>query len=130
MQRMAKRGAIIRKLAAVETLGSASVICTDKTGTLTQNEMTVREVYAGGARYTVTGTGYDPKGEVLGGDGKPVQHPSGPLGDLLATLALCNNAILQMRDDAWRVQSDPTERALLTHAANGGATPYFVPSSN
>ena len=65
MQRMAKRGAIVRKLAAVETLGAATVICSDKTGTLTQNEMTVREVYAGGARYTVTGTGYDPKGEIL-----------------------------------------------------------------
>ena len=65
MQRMAKNGAIIRKLAAVETLGAATVICTDKTGTLTQNEMTVREVYAGGARYSVTGSGYDPAGAVL-----------------------------------------------------------------
>ena len=65
MQRMAKNGAIIRKLAAVETLGAATVICTDKTGTLTQNEMTVREVYADGARYSVTGGGYDPRGAVL-----------------------------------------------------------------
>src|SRR5258708_3716938 len=130
MQRMAKRGAIIRKLAAVETLGSASVICTDKTGTLTQNEMTVREVYAGGQRYTVTGAGYDPKGEVVGSDGAAVQHPGGPLGDLLASVALCNNAILQLRDGTWRVQGDPTEGALLTLAAKGGVTREFVASSN
>jgi Ca2+-transporting ATPase len=130
MQRMAKRGAIIRKLAAVETLGSASVICTDKTGTLTQNEMTVREVYAGGERYTVSGTGYDPKGEVLGADGNALQNPKGPLGDLLASVALCNNAILQLRDGAWRVQGDPTEGALLTLAAKGGVSREFVASSN
>ncbi|MGH7436781.1 MAG: cation-translocating P-type ATPase, partial [Polyangiaceae bacterium] len=130
MQRMAKRGAIIRKLAAVETLGSASVICTDKTGTLTQNEMTVREVYAGGERFTVSGTGYDPRGEVTGADGSALQNPKGPLGDLLASVSLCNNAILQMRDGAWRVQGDPTEGALLTLAAKGGVSREFVASSN
>src|SRR5271157_5932781 len=73
MQRMARRGAIVRKLAAVETLGAATVICTDKTGTLTQNEMTVREVYAGGDRYHVTGTGYDPKGELRAAGGQRVE---------------------------------------------------------
>ena len=130
MQRMAKRGAFIRKLAAVETLGSASVICTDKTGTLTQNEMTVREVYAGGKRYTVSGTGYDPKGEVLAEDGRAMQNPDGPLGDLLASVALCNNAVLQMRDGTWRVQGDPTEGALLTLAAKGGVSRELVASSN
>jgi Ca2+-transporting ATPase len=130
MQRMAKRGAIIRKLAAVETLGSASVICTDKTGTLTQNEMTVREIYAGGEAFTVTGTGYDPKGELLSSDGRRVEQPTGPLGDLLATVALCNNAVLQVRDGAWRVQGDPTEGALLTLAAKGGVSRELVASSN
>jgi Ca2+-transporting ATPase len=130
MQRMAKRGAIIRKLAAVETLGSATVICTDKTGTLTQNEMTVREVYAGGERYKVTGTGYDPKGEVVASDGRAVSHATGPLDDLLASVALCNNAVLQMRDGAWRVQGDPTEGALLTLAAKGGVTRELVTSSH
>jgi len=130
MQRMAKRGAIIRKLAAVETLGSATVICTDKTGTLTQNEMTVREVYAGGARFKVTGTGYDPEGHLLGADGGRVASLSGPLRDLLASVSLCNNALLQMRDGVWRVQGDPTEGALLTLAAKGGVSRELVVSSN
>jgi Ca2+-transporting ATPase len=130
MQRMAKRGAIIRKLAAVETLGSATVICTDKTGTLTQNEMTVREVYAGGARFHVTGTGYDPRGDLVAAEGRRVEAPSGPLRDLLASVALCNNALLQMRGGVWRVQGDPTEGALLTLAAKGGVSRELVVSSN
>jgi Ca2+-transporting ATPase len=130
MQRMAKRGAIIRKLAAVETLGAATVICTDKTGTLTQNEMTVRVVYAGGQRYHVTGTGYDPRGSILDTIDQRVETPEGPLRDLLATVALCNNAVLQKIDDAWRVQGDPTEGALLTLAAKGGLPRESIVSSN
>ncbi|HLK41281.1 MAG TPA: cation-transporting P-type ATPase [Polyangiaceae bacterium] len=130
MQRMAARGAIVRKLAAVETLGAATVICTDKTGTLTQNEMTVREVYAGGALYRVTGNGYDPSGAILDGAGTPLAAPSPPLRDLLATIALCNNATLQMRDGAWRVVGDPTEGALLTLAAKGGLSREAVVSSH
>jgi Ca2+-transporting ATPase len=130
MQRMARRGALIRKLAAVETLGSATVICTDKTGTLTQNEMTVREVYAGVCRYAVTGSGYDPKGDFIDDRGRRVDAASGPLRDLLSTVALCNNALLQMRNGAWRVQGDPTEGALLTLAAKGGVSRELVVSSN
>jgi len=129
MQRMAKRGAIIRKLAAVETLGAASVICSDKTGTLTQNEMTVREVYAGDTRYTVTGTGYDPAGAVVDPSGKPVGEPARPLAHLLATVALCNNASLQRRDGAWTVVGDPTEGALLTLAEKGGVRRDAIVSS-
>jgi Ca2+-transporting ATPase len=121
MQRMAKRGAIIRKLAAVETLGSATVICTDKTGTLTQNEMTVREIYAGSASYNVTGTGYDPHGEILGLDGKATDASSSEgLRNLLATMSLANTASLEKKDGSWRVVGDPTEGALLTLAAKGG----------
>ena len=121
MQRMAKKGAIIRKLAAVETLGSATVICTDKTGTLTQNEMTVREIYAGGASYSVTGTGYDPKGDILDLDRKVIEASgSEALRSLLATIALANTAQLEKKEGAWLVVGDPTEGALLTLAAKGG----------
>jgi Ca2+-transporting ATPase len=119
MQRMAKRGAIIRKLAAVETLGAATVICTDKTGTLTQNEMTVREVYASEVTYDVTGTGYDPKGEIKNPGGAAVTEPGATLKKLLGTVALCNNATLEKKDGAWKVVGDPTEGALLTLAAKG-----------
>ena len=131
MTRMAKRGAIIRKLAAVETLGAATVICSDKTGTLTQNEMTVREVYAGGVTYSVTGQGYDPRGEIIDPrDGKEVEKPPPTLEHLLATVALCNNADLSRKDDgAWKVTGDPTEGALLTLAAKGGVPRESVSSS-
>ncbi len=131
MQRMAKRGAIIRKLAAVETLGAATVICSDKTGTLTQNEMTVREVYAGGTGYTVTGTGYDPKGELVGAGGKTVDavaHPA--LRELLATIALANTAELEKKDGLWTIVGDPTEGALLTLAAKGGLPKESVAPSH
>ena len=120
MQRMAKRGAIIRKLAAVETLGAATVICSDKTGTLTQNEMTVRKVYAGDEAYTATGTGYDPKGDILDAAGKVVEQVPLPLRDLLATAALANNAQLEKKDGIYKIIGDPTEGALLTLAAKGG----------
>jgi Ca2+-transporting ATPase len=137
VQRMAKLGAIVRKLAAVETLGAATVICTDKTGTLTQNQMTVREVYAGGARFKVTGTGYEPSGAIQDDAGRPIASP--PPKDLrllLATAALCNNATLHQEPaDApgparWRVRGDPTEGALLTLAAKGGVSRESVKSSH
>jgi Ca2+-transporting ATPase len=130
MQRMAKRGAIVRKLAAVETLGAATVICTDKTGTLTQNQMTVREVYAGGERFEVTGSGYDPRGEILDEQGRNTTSQLPPLRHLLATAALCNNATLKQDAGRWRVVGDPTEGALLTLAAKGGVPRESVVSSH
>ena len=121
MQRMAKRNAIVRKLAAVETLGSANVICSDKTGTLTKNEMTVRVVMTASGRADLTGTGYEPKGELLAG-GKPL-----PLGAhcteverALAVGFLANNATLSERDGQWVVIGDPTEGALKAAALKIG----------
>lgn len=130
MQRMAKRGAIIRKLAAVETLGAATVICTDKTGTLTQNQMTVRQVHAGTMRYTVTGVGYDPRGDLLDEKGRRVETPGRALGDLLATVSLANSAALECRAGNWSVRGDPTEGALLTLAAKAGVSHEQIASSH
>ena len=120
MQRMARRGALVRKLAAVETLGSATVICSDKTGTLTQNAMSVREVFAGGTTYAVDGAGYEPTGTWTDAGGAPVTAFDGPLRQLLATAALCNDARLVQTDAGFRVVGDPTEGALLALAARAG----------
>jgi len=132
MQRMAKRGAVVRKLLAVETLGAASVICTDKTGTLTQNQMTVRLVYASRNRYRVTGEGYDPRGHLLSAEGEPLETLPPTLDYLLATAALCTNARLEVDVDGdsrqWKVLCDPTEGALLTLAAKGGRAKESVAS--
>jgi Ca2+-transporting ATPase len=130
MQRMARRGAILRKLAAVETLGAATVIGTDKTGTLTRNEMTVVEMVAGGTRYTVTGVGYNPRGDVVDTENRRIEPSHGPIRDLLATIALCNNATLEQVAGVWRAIGDPTEAALLTVAAKAGVSREEVTSSH
>lgn len=121
MQRMVKRNAIIKKLHAVETLGSVTVICSDKTGTLTQNQMTVAKVFAGDKLYDVSGRGYAPEGQFTQ-DGQPVNVPSEQnLSLLLQGAILCNDATLQQKDDgAWSIIGDPTEGALAVAAHKGG----------
>lgn len=131
MQRMAKRGAIVRKLSAVETLGAATVICSDKTGTLTQNEMTVREIFAGRTSYTVTGTGYAPVGDIRDRDDQPVVCTERPaLEELLSTITLASSASLEEVEGGYRVIGDPTEGALLTLAAKGGLPKESVAPSH
>jgi len=119
--RMARRGALVRKLAAVETLGSTSVICTDKTGTLTVGEMTVRALYVAGQSYTVTGEGYAPEGEVRFA-GKKAEAPHiMPLHELATILLGCNNAHLVKKEGRWQTVGDPTEGALLVAGAKVGS---------
>ncbi len=120
-QRMARRHALVKRLSAVETLGCTSVICTDKTGTLTQNEMTVSDLWLAGRRIAVTGVGYAPEGQLLEG-GQPVSE-SGDIVQLLRAAALCNNArLLPPNGDGprWTILGDPTEAALLVAARKAG----------
>lgn len=120
VRRMAGRHAIIRKLPAVETLGGTTIICSDKTGTLTQNQMTVKAVRAGGDRFEVGGSGYAPEGEFRC-DGSEIDPAGYPV--LLETLKaglLCNDARLVREDGLWRIEGDPTEAALLVCAHKVG----------
>ena len=128
VQRMARRNALVRRLAAVEALGSVSVICSDKTGTLTKDEMTVREIFVAGKRLSVSGTGYEPTG-CFAQNGAPVK-PEGAMADLLRAAALASDASLLRPDSdgqdgmasslAWRIKGDPTEGALVVAAAKAG----------
>ena len=114
VNRMARRHAIIRKLPAVEALGSATVICSDKTGTLTENQMTVQAIYAGGKHYSVSGSGYSPKGDIETEfeDGLP-----SVLEQCLIAGVLCNDSQLKQTGENWSVVGDPTEGALIAAAA-------------
>ena len=120
VSRMAKRKAIIRKLPAVETLGSTTVICSDKTGTLTQNEMTVQEIYTTTGSYSVDGSGYNPAGKIraLGGDASGIDSKA--LHECLVCGVLCNDSLLSENEGRWGIDGDPTEGALMVAAAKAG----------
>ena len=121
VRRMVRRNALVRRLPIVETLGSTSVICSDKTGTLTRNEMTVRQIYAGDRVFELTGAGYDPTGQILGEpDGA---EPPETVRALLRAVALASDARLVTRDGRWQVEGDPTEGALIVAARKGGLHP-------
>jgi Ca2+-transporting ATPase len=124
--RMARRRAIIRKLPAVETLGSTTVICSDKTGTLTQNQMTVRHLVVGESVFDVAGNGYEPVGRIsLHGQALSPSEDGGVSECLLAGLA-CNDSALVQKEGRWDAQGDPTEVALVVAAHKAGLTPEFV----
>ncbi len=113
VRRMAKSHVLMRRLSSVETLGCISVICVDKTGTLTKNEMVVTHFWIGGKQFDVTGNGYEPKG-----DFQPPQDPA--LLFALKVAVLCNNAQLDQVDGIWKITGDPTEAALLVAAGKAG----------
>ncbi len=127
VQRMARERAIVKKLSSVETLGSASVICSDKTGTLTRNEMTVTTVVTGSGEVNVTGTGYRPEGDVVIdgrrlGDGDADAAVADEVRFVLAGGSLANDAVLRDDGGEWTVQGDPTEAAFLVAEAKLGVT--------
>ncbi len=129
VQRMAKRSAIIRRLPAVEALGSVTVICTDKTGTLTRNEMTVQRVLTAAKVFEVSGTGYAPHGGFsIDGKETAIAEHNETL-DLLRAGLLCNDAALRESDAAWHIAGDPTEGALITLAMKAGLDPVFEQES-
>lgn len=118
--RMAQRSAIVRKLPAVETLGSTTVICSDKTGTLTKNEMTVKQIFDGEKVYEISGSGYDPTGEVLE-EGHPVEAAADPkLAMLFRIGLLCNESHVLEEEGVYRVDGDPTEGALIVSGLKVG----------
>lgn len=120
VQRMANRNAIIRKLPSVETLGAVSVICSDKTGTLTRNEMTAKLIVTDGRHYDIEGEGYNPEGNILNENGKADISQSDPLKKLLQASWVCNEAEIRKDDGKWKLVGEPTEGALKTLGFKGG----------
>ncbi len=128
VSRMAHRHAIIRKLPAVETLGSTTVVCSDKTGTLTQNQMTVTVIYAGGGAYAVSGVGYVPQGDITPEDNAPDTSENKALEELLVAGMLCNDSVLRKTGEAYAVEGDPTEGALIVSAMKAGLSENVLKS--
>jgi Ca2+-transporting ATPase len=126
VSRMAKRRAIIRKLPAVETLGSTSVICSDKTGTLTENQMTVQLIYAGGAQFTVSGVGYDAPGEIQVNDSACNIQAHPVLKECLVSGLLCNDSQLVSKEKKLSVNGDPTEGCLFVSARKAGLDEHRI----
>jgi magnesium-transporting ATPase (P-type) len=126
VQRMAERKAVIRRLPAVETLGATSVICSDKTGTLTRNEMTARRVVAGGHTVLVTGSGYDPAGDLTAASGDEDVAAVEAAAPLMRAALLCNDAHVREAGGIWTVDGDPMEGALVTLAMKAGFNPDHV----
>lgn len=130
VNKMAQRNAIIRKMPAVETLGSTTIICSDKTGTLTQNQMTVQHVYASYQDYSVSGTGYTPQGELLSNDEalsvntdtnqNVISQNNIALSETLKAGLLCNDSRLFQQQSQWKIEGDPTEAALISSALKAG----------
>ena len=123
VQRMAKRQAIVRRLPAVETLGATSVICSDKTGTLTRNEMSARQVAARGQVVQASGSGYQPEGRLTAGDGEDVATGLDAIMPLVRCGLLCNDAQLRQKSGRWTVEGDPMEGALVALAMKAGLDP-------
>ncbi|RLJ08797.1 MAG: ATPase, partial [Candidatus Aenigmatarchaeota archaeon] len=124
LQRLARHNALMRRLPAVETLGSTTVICSDKTGTLTRNEMTVKKIYCGNNIIEVTGEGYIPKGGFLIQNNKTDPKKTKTLSLLLTSSALCNNAVLDKKQNS--IIGDPTEGALIVLAEKAGFTKEYL----
>ena len=119
MHQMAKKNALVRKMPAVETLGCTTVICSDKTGTLTKGEMTVRKIYTGGRMIEVTGAGYKPEGEFKARSSRYCETAQS-LKMLLKGGLLCSDAVLEEKEGKWIVKGDPTEGALVVAAVKVG----------
>ena len=115
IQRMAKKNTVIRSLPSVETLGSTTVICSDKTGTLTKNQMTVEALFDGNYEYQVTGTGYESSGDILK-NGKKIEKPHDGLRNVLRIGVMCNESVLYKKNGSTLVNGDPTEGALIIAA--------------